>query len=1015
MFNITKSLFDRSKKYLNEAEKDFKKVQEFKEQAKNLSLEEMRKRIDEIKEEFKLLVKDVPEEEQRSLRQFKRQGDIPTYEQVIFDKVFEVMPEVYSYVDQVFYRKSGHYYHDVQIKAAIILAKGQRLVEMKTGEGKTRTFVLPLALYSLVGRGAHLATVNDYLSKVGAEYVGHFMAELGITVGIVTPSASYKFVKDEDLKSIKGEEAAAIREEQSIQIDSMNEVNLIEVPKKDSYVCDITYGTNNEFGFDYLRDNMATNIERLAQRELYFCIIDEADSILIDEARTPLIISATPSDSDTDKYARFAKAVQNLTEEEDYIIDHKARSASLTEEGIQKVEDTLQVANLWDDFSMAYHLENALKAKALYTKGDQYLVRKGEVLIVDEFTGRVMGGRRYSEGLHQAIEAKEGVEIKQETKTFATVTFQNFFRMYKVLCGGSGTIMTESEEFYKIYGLESIEIPTNKPNIRIDHPDRIYRNQEAKFKAVVDDVIELHKAGRPILIGTASVDKSEIVSELLDEAGIKHEVLNAKYHESESKIVTRAGKKGAVTVATNMAGRGTDIVVGGGQRGDDAWQEIIDLGGLFVVGTERHDSRRIDNQLRGRTGRQGEAGETRFYVSMDDQIMRVLGGEMMARLLNMTGMDEDKPLEMKMLSNQIETAQKRVEGMHFDSRKNVVEYDDVMNQHREIFYSIRQDMLITSENAIGKFREGSKIIDLNLPENADLKDEYSARIDEKRDRLMDQMKERLMEETKHIVAINTRSINEANLKELIDDIGTFIPSPAVQLIIDKPQEKLGQHIFEEIKNKSALEIEDYFLNLVNQIFEKRIEEFGDDLYGLSKVIALRQLDTKWVDHLEIMKDIREGIKLQGYAQKNPLVEYKNKAFEIFGSFIKTVNSEIAKQFIRLRKATAQDNIQLAQNIRTNDAAISDVTTGDREFNVQSNRSQAKNLTKNLESQMNKEQATMRTNNKGGVSKPQTVSKSLKYGRNDKVTVKYANGDVKKDVKFKKVEADIESGNATIVS
>lgn len=1010
MININKALFDRSKKYLKQADASFNRFLSYKEKTSKMSFDQMQSRLSQIREDFKVLVANVPEETTRSLRQFRRQGKLPDYEQKIFDKVLDVMPEVYSFVNETFYRKSGHYFHDVQIKAAIILAQGQRLVEMKTGEGKTRTFVLPLALYALVGRGAHLATVNDYLSKVGAEYVGHFLSELGISVGVITPQASFRFIKDTELATLKGEEVSAQRQNQSLEIDRMVGLNLLEVEKKQAYSCDITYGTNNEFGFDYLRDNMANSLDRLSQRELYFCIIDEADSILIDEARTPLIISATPSESDTQKYTKFALAVKDLEEERDYIVDHKSHSVSLTEAGIQRVEEILEVANIWDDFSMAYHMENALKAKALFLKGDKYLVKNGEVVIVDEFTGRIMKGRRYSEGLHQAIEAKENVEIKQESKTFATITFQNFFRMYKVICGGSGTVMTESEEFFKIYGLECIEIPTNKPNIRIDHSDRIYKTQAAKFRAVIKDVVENHQKGRPVLIGTASVEKSEILSELLDKEGIKHEVLNAKYHEQEARIVSLAGKKGAVTVATNMAGRGTDIVVGGGNRGDKEWNEVVVLGGLYVIGTERHDSRRIDNQLRGRTGRQGEPGETRFYVSMDDQIMRVLGGEVMARLLNLVKLDEDFPIEIRMLSNQIETAQKRIEGMHFDSRKNVVEYDDVMNQHREVFYTIRQDILITAENSVGKFRENNKIIDLNLPEYENRKGDLSQIVELKKERLVNMMNEKFEKEINHIVDMNTSTLNEKNLKELISDFAKVMPLQVVQEQLEEPENNLADFIYSQIKGKKQDEIRKYFLELTKNIVDSKLKEFGVDVYNLIKVVSLRELDTKWVDHLEIMKDVREGIKLQGYAQKNPLVEYKNQAFGIFGSFIASVDNEIVKRLVRLKKA-ANQQVPFARNIATNEEKIEDVVTGDREFDIE-----VKNASKeinSLEAKMQREQESLSTNTSSASSKTK-VNSNLKYGRNDKLTVKYSDGTIQKDVKFKKVESDILAGRASIV-
>jgi preprotein translocase subunit SecA len=573
MIKRVKNIFNTSSKKIKSTEKELKAIRDLEEEMKKMSEDDFKKRIQKIKDGLKPLVEKVPEDSLKSIKKVNRREKFPEYEKAIQDKLFEFLPEVYAMLNESYRRTVGYTYHDVQLQAGILLARGQMLVEQYTGEGKTMTFQLPLVLYSLVGRGAHLVTVNEYLTKVGAEYAGHFLGRLGLTVGVIAPGGdAYRYIANEEIGKFKSEEEVEKIKTQRINIDAMEGLNLILCSKREAYNCDVTYSTNNELGFDYLRDNMAWDLNRLVQRELYFCVIDEADSILIDEARTPLIISATPSDADTEKYTKFAKAVEDLSEGKDYEVDHKSRSVSLTEAGMRKVEEFLKVDNIWDDYSMAYHLENALKAKAIFIKNDQYIVRSGNVYIVDEFTGRVLEGRRYSEGLHQAIEAKEGVAIQQESKTFATITFQNFFRLYKVLCGGSGTIMTESEEFYKIYGLDAVEIPTNKPRIRKDHGDRIYKTQDAKFNAVVEEIKEMNEVGRPVLVGTTSVENSEILSKLLDRVGIQHEVLNAKFHEQESRIVTQAGRKGAVTVATNMAGRGTDIVIGGGVRGDKDYQ-----------------------------------------------------------------------------------------------------------------------------------------------------------------------------------------------------------------------------------------------------------------------------------------------------------------------------------------------------------------------------------------------------------------------------------------------------------
>jgi len=795
------------------------------------------------------------------------------------------------------------------------------------------TFQLPLILYSIVGRGAHLVTVNDYLSKRDGEYCGHIATELGLSVGIVTSQGNYKFIHDDEIKIYKGEEKSSLRNDLKLDVSQMDGLNLIESAKKESYNCDITYGTNNEFGFDYLRDNMAWDTENLSQRELYFCIIDEADSILIDEARTPLIISGIPSESDTEKYSRFASAVSDLIENEDYVIDYKTRSSTLTEKGIEKVEAKLGVENIWNDYSMAYHIENAIKAKSMFHKDDHYLVKNGEVLIVDEFTGRVLPGRRYSEGLHQAIEAKEGVEIKQESKTFATITFQNFFRLYKILCGGSGTIMTEAEEFYKIYGLESVPVPTNRPVIRIDYPDSIYKNESSKFRAVIKDIVERHKKGQPVLVGTTSVEKSEIVSNLLDIEKIPHEVLNAKYHEQEAKIIAKAGSLGAVTVATNMAGRGADIVIGGGRRGDKEWEKVKSLGGLHVIGTERHEARRIDNQLRGRTGRQGEPGSSKFYVSLDDQLMKILGGDIMQRLLSLVGMNEDVPIELKMISRQIETAQKRIESMNFDSRKRVVDYDDVMNQHREIFYSRRKNYLVLTDKALGKILKDGKVIDTNLFENKDLQKDFEVEKSEARKILQDKITELLKQELYRLsqnTLLSSKKISEKDIEIFLNSVSSFVPE---KIFLSALNVSSSKNVLEELQknliNKSEEEKEAFIEALANKFFEIKLNEFGNDFAYISKVLILQTMDNLWVEHLELMKDIREGIGLHAYAQKDPLVEYKNEAFGAFSSLISKINAEVAKKILRIEKVKSQK--PMVSNLKTNTSEIDDISTGDREF------------------------------------------------------------------------------------
>ncbi len=1013
MLGKVKKLFDSSNKKLRATRNDLTAIRDLEEDIKKMSDKDIKKRISEMKDELKELVNKIPEEQKKSLTKVNRREKFPDNEKEVQEKLWEFMPEVYAMLNESFRRTVGFTYHDVQLQAGILLGKGQLLVEQYTGEGKTMTFMLPLALYALAGRGAHLVTVNNYLTKVGGEYAGYMLSRLGLSVGIISPDGSFKFVENKDLEKYKSKDS--IEEEYDrISIDAMGGRNLVSCQKREAYYCDVTYATNNELGFDYLRDNMAWDIGRLAQRELYFCIIDEADSILIDEARTPLIISATPDETDTEKYARFAAAVKNLDEgeEKDYVVDYKARSVNLTESGMSKVEEFLEVDNAWADYSTAYHIENALKAKALFIKDDQYMVRNGNVYIVDEFTGRVLEGRRYSEGLHQAIEAKEGVEIKQESKTFATITFQNFFRIYKVLAGGSGTIMTESEEFYKIYGLDSVVIPTNKPRIRIDYPDRIYKTAEAKFKAVVSEIIEMHEQGRPVLVGTTSVEKSELISKLLDREGIPHEVLNAKFHEQESRIVAEAGKKGAVTVATNMAGRGTDIVIGGGSRGDDSYNEVAELGGLHVIGTERHDSRRIDNQLRGRTGRQGEPGSTRFYVSLDDQIMRVLGGEFLSKLLNMVRVPDDMPIEMQMIANQIETAQKRVEGVNFDSRKRIVEYDDVMNQHREIFYTKRNNVLFTTDHALGKFIEADRAIDINLPEHEDKKAKYQDEADDNKERA-EEMIEHLVLSTIENQIFSTipegTKIKEETAERVIERITKTIPAPLLQRSMGVASSSLAKEYLKKIeKGEDPQEI---LIEASKKSFEDKVKELETDYYTVIKMLNLETLDKAWVDHLEIMKDVRDSISLSGYAQRNPLVEYKNIAFQIFESFITKVDLEVSSKFFKVTKVR---RVSQPQNIQTNDDEVSDVLTGDREMLPgPGDAVRSKDVISDIDNAVKKRNQRMRTNSSEQGSR--TVVSEKKYGRNDRVTVEYTDGRKHEDVKYKKVQADVEAGNARVIS
>lgn len=981
MFNRFKNVFNLTNAQIKKTDAPLELIKAQKESVATYSDEKFIDRVKEMKAEISLLVEKIPAEDKLSLKKIDRRAKPSELEKAVTDKLFSFMPEFYAMVAEIYKRKVGFTYHEVQLRAGIILAEGQRLVELATGEGKTMTFQLPLFLFALAGRGAHLVTVNDYLSKRDGEYAGHIASALGLTVGIVTSSSNYRFIFDSEIQTYKGEEGVNKRKDLTIDISRMDSLNLIETTKKEAYNCDITYGTNNEFGFDYLRDNMAWESRNLSQRELYFCVIDEADSILIDEARTPLIISGMPSESDTEKYKRFASSVTNLEEGKDYEIDHKTRAVSLTEDGITKVENNLGITDLWKDYSAAYHIENALKAQTLFKRDDEYLVRNGEVLIVDEFTGRVLSGRRYSEGLHQAIEAKEGVEIKQESKTYATITFQNYFRLYKVLGGGSGTIMTEAEEFFKIYGLESVPVPTNKPLIRKDYPDVIYKSQKAKFNAVINDVIEKNKIGQPVLIGTTSVEKSEIISELLDKAEIPHEVLNAKFHEQEAKIIEKAGRMGAVTVATNMAGRGADIIIGGGRRGDDAYFEVLKLGGLHVIGTERHEARRIDNQLRGRTGRQGEPGSSRFYVSLEDQLMKILGGEIMQRILSFVGLKENMPIEAGMISRQIETAQKRIEGMNFDNRKRIVEYDDVMNQHREIFYSRRRRLLTLSDTSMGYFES------LKINQDENLKSEEISRA---KAELKNLIAEFVFTEIANVISYSLKAEtfpDKEKFKSYFQEITNVIPPTIFALAQNISVSELENNLFESLKKiKDSAAIDNYFQELSKKATEIKFSDFGDELYYVAKVLILQSFDNLWIDHLELMKDIREGIGLQAYAQKDPLVEYKNEAFVIFSSFIIKVNTEVARKILRIEKQQ-QVRPPVAREIITNTDAIDDINTGDREFianseveSVASPEKSARMVEKLLAQRRRQESSLSISNSTGNSSK--VNDKFNNVGRND---------------------------------
>jgi preprotein translocase subunit SecA len=737
----------------------------------------------------------------------------------------DILPEAFAVVREAAKRVLGQRHYDVQLIGGMVLHQG-KISEMRTGEGKTLVATLPAYLNALTGLGVHVVTVNDYLARRDSEWMGQVYKFLGLSVGLVVHGLNYE-------------------------------------EKRAAYAADITYGTNNEFGFDYLRDNMVTHREGLVQRDPNYAIVDEVDSILIDEARTPLIISGE-ADKPTDLYFNVAKVIPRLKKEEDYHVNEKDRVVNLTEEGIARVEKMLGVDNLYEDIhtEMAHHVNQALKAHALFKRDRDYVVKDGEVIIVDEFTGRLMFGRRYSEGLHQAIEAKEGVKIERESQTLATITFQNYFRMYKKLSGMTGTAETEEPEFRKIYKLPVVVIPTNRPMAREDMPDVVYRSEKGKFHAVVEEIVERNKTGQPVLVGTISIERSEVLNQMLDRRGIPHQVLNAKFHEKEAEIVSQAGQRGMVTIATNMAGRGTDIVLGEG---------VKELGGLHIIGTERHESRRIDNQLRGRAGRQGDPGSTRFYISLEDDLMRLFGSENIMGLMDKLGMDDSMPIEAGIISRSIESAQRKVEGRNFDIRKHVLEYDDVMNQQREVIYSQRRQVL-----------SGESLQD-NL---------YS-------------MLETVVNGSVDMFSGGSPYPEEWDLQSMLEYAeGLFLPNTTIApgQLIKMEKEEVREFLFEEAQ----------------KVYQQREELFGPEtMREIERAVMLQVVDNKWMDHLDAMDQLREGIGLRAYGQKDPLVEYKFEAYEMFNAMIANIQEDFIRYVLRVSPTVVEEPKERPQKVVEN--------------------------------------------------------------------------------------------------
>ncbi|HUV42596.1 MAG TPA: preprotein translocase subunit SecA [Patescibacteria group bacterium] len=785
----------------------------------------------------------------------------------------DLLPEAFALAREAIRRTVGERAFDVQLMAAITLHQG-RIAEQRTGEGKTLSSTIAAYLNGLTERGVHIVTVNDYLARRDTGWYGQALQFAGLSLGciihdqafLLDPQYTEKQQQEERLRHLK------------------------PISRREAYQADITYGTNNEFGFDYLRNNMALRVEDQVQRGHHFAIVDEVDSILVDEARTPLIISA-PDTEPTQKYYQFAELINGLSPDTDYLTDEKTKTANLTEHGIKKIENRLGIDNLYEkDFDTIHHIENALKSRVHYLRDRDYVVKDDQVIIVDEFTGRLMHGRRWSEGLHQAVEAKENVKIQQESVTMATISFQNYFRMYQKLAGMTGTAATEAEEFIKIYNLDTIVIPTNKPMIREDNPDLVYKTVRAKYAAVVREIEECYQKGQPVLVGTTSIEKNEIVSKFLDKKGITHNVLNAKQHEREAKIITEAGRPKAITVATNMAGRGVDIVLGGSKpekqtkKAMEEWQQahdqVIKSGGLHVIGTERHESRRIDNQLRGRSGRQGDPGSSRFFVSLEDDIMRLFGGERIAGLMTTLKLPEDQPIEHSMVSKAIEQAQTKVEGFNFDMRKRVVEYDDVMNRQREIIYKKRQEILKAADKSNGELKK--------------------------------EIQEKMISNLDNLVALYTpEGIVEIEYEQIVTGFCEILPFDT------NSQGKLKVQL-KDLKDPEK--IKDLLKKLAKDAYESREKQIGSEMMRqLERFVYLRTIDRLWVDHLDAMDDLREGVGLRGYGQKDPLVEYKKEAFTSFERLLDSIDHDLIRQIFRVQIGQPQPQRQPIQtNIDTKD-------------------------------------------------------------------------------------------------
>ncbi|NLG06286.1 MAG: preprotein translocase subunit SecA [Candidatus Pacebacteria bacterium] len=934
MFKFLKSLFDEEQKKLKKYQVLVDQINAFEpemEAKNNKDLALQTKKFKEIIEQHRQKIDPALEANSPAYQDALKKIDQETLELIL--------PEAYATVREVSRRLIGVRHFDVQMLAGVALHRGN-ITEQKTGEGKTLTVTCPLYLNALLGHGAHLVTVNDYLSEIGVGWMGPIYHFLGLKTAVIVHDHARLYDPNVDSEE-RGDERLE---------------HFVEISRQEAYLADITYGTNNEFGFDYLRDNMVQNLQQMVQRQSHphhFAIVDEADSILIDEARTPLIISA-PDTEPTNKYYQFADMVRSLSKEQDYKLDEKSKSATLTDLGVKRLEAKLGVSNLYEEnFDTIHHIEKALQAQSLYHKDKEYIIKDNQIIIVDEHTGRLMFGRRYSDGLHQAIEAKEGVAIQQESRTLATISLQNYFRMYQKLSGMTGTALTESEEFNQIYHTDVLAIPTNEEVIRQDRPDQIYKNTAAKYSAIVKEVERLHETGQPILLGTRSIEHNQIISNFLRRKKIDHQLLNAKNHEREAFIIADAGKKGAITVATNIAGRGVDIVLGGAkpelknyrkaqlskkkskipaaykdldlpslinpanyklkeyaqamQDWQEAHQEVVEVGGLAIIGTERHESRRIDNQLRGRSGRQGDPGSSQFFVSLDDEIMRIFGGEQIAKLMNLLQIDEQQVIENKMVSKAIESAQTKVETFFFDQRKRLVDFDDVMNKHREIIYKRRRRLLEVATISIKQAQSDDRLANVIVDEQGQETTLKAQILDYIQQEVTLLVNNRLSLE-------NTDAESEAEAYQLIvKDFTKIIPFD------EASQQKIAKKLAKE-KDPSALI--DELMKVVEQAYESREAKVGEALMReLEKFVILSTIDEKWMDHLDMIDDLRQGIWLRG--DKNTVLsEYKREAFKMFEELINNIQSNIATRIFRIQPLVQQQSV-IPKNMQLDKADVAD--------------------------------------------------------------------------------------------